>query len=56
MRNPIADLKIELRAVAALIPYIRNAKQHSDAQVAQIEPASSSLAGVRQFWSMARTM
>ncbi len=36
MRNPVADLKIELRAVAALIPYIRNAKQHSDAQVAQI--------------------
>ena len=36
MRNPVADLRIELRAVAALIPYIRNAKQHSDAQVAQI--------------------
>ena len=36
MRNPLADLKIELRQVAALIPYIRNAKQHSDAQVAQI--------------------
>ena len=36
MRNPVADLKIELRQVAALIPYIRNAKQHSDAQVAQI--------------------
>ena len=36
MRNPVVDLKIELRQVAALIPYIRNAKQHSDAQVAQI--------------------
>jgi DNA modification methylase len=36
MRNSVADLKIELRPVAALIPYIRNAKQHSDAQVAQI--------------------
>ena len=36
MRNPVADLKIELRQVAVLIPYIRNAKQHSDAQVAQI--------------------
>lgn len=36
MRNSVADLKIELRQVAALIPYIRNAKQHSDAQVAQI--------------------
>ena len=36
MRNPVADLKIEPRSVAALIPYIRNAKQHSDAQVAQI--------------------
>ena len=36
MRNAVADLKIELRSVAALIPYIRNAKQHSDAQVAQI--------------------
>jgi len=36
MRNPVTDLKIELRQVASLIPYIRNAKQHSDAQVAQI--------------------
>lgn len=36
MRNPVADLRIELRSVAALIPYARNAKQHSDAQVAQI--------------------
>ena len=36
MRSRVADLRIELRAVAALIPYIRNAKQHSDSQVAQI--------------------
>jgi len=36
MRSAVADLKIELRSVAALIPYIRNAKQHSDGQVAQI--------------------
>ena len=36
MRNSLADLKIELRPVTALIPYARNAKQHSDAQVAQI--------------------
>ncbi|MCC7227386.1 MAG: site-specific DNA-methyltransferase [Burkholderiaceae bacterium] len=36
MRNPLTDLKIELRSVSALIPYIRNSKQHSDAQVAQI--------------------
>ncbi|ARK50049.1 site-specific DNA-methyltransferase [Burkholderia pseudomallei] len=36
MRNPVADVKIELRPVDVLIPYARNAKQHSDAQVAQI--------------------
>ncbi|MBG1252185.1 site-specific DNA-methyltransferase [Burkholderia pseudomallei] len=36
MRNPIADIKIELRPIDVLIPYARNAKQHSDAQVAQI--------------------
>ncbi|RQS20692.1 site-specific DNA-methyltransferase [Burkholderia sp. Bp8998] len=36
MRNPVADVKIELRSVDVLIPYARNAKQHSDAQVAQI--------------------
>jgi len=36
MRNPVTDVKIELRPVDVLIPYARNAKQHSDAQVAQI--------------------
>ncbi|KVC62690.1 DNA methylase N-4 [Burkholderia ubonensis] len=36
MRNHVADVKIELRPVDVLIPYARNAKQHSDAQVAQI--------------------
>jgi len=36
MRNPVADIKIELRPIDVLIPYARNAKQHSDAQVAQI--------------------
>ncbi|MFX1761477.1 site-specific DNA-methyltransferase [Paraburkholderia sp. A1RI-2L] len=36
MRNPVTNVKIELRPVDVLIPYARNAKQHSDAQVAQI--------------------
>lgn len=36
MRSPVTDVKIELRPVDVLIPYARNAKQHSDAQVAQI--------------------
>ena len=36
MRDPVAGVKIELRAVDALIPYARNAKRHTDAQVAQI--------------------
>ena len=43
LRSPIADIKIELRSVDVLIPYIRNAKQHSDAQVAQIA------ASIREF-------
>jgi len=43
LRSPIADIKIELRSVDSLIPYIRNAKQHSDAQVAQIA------ASIREF-------
>lgn len=38
--NPI---KLEYRAVDSLIPYARNAKQHSDAQVAQIA------ASIREF-------
>jgi DNA modification methylase len=36
-------LKLEYRSVDALIPYARNAKQHSDAQVAQIA------ASIREF-------
>ena len=36
-------LKLEYRAVDVLIPYARNAKQHSDAQVAQIA------ASIREF-------
>ncbi len=36
-------LKLEYRAVEALIPYARNAKQHSEAQVAQIA------ASIREF-------
>ena len=36
-------LKLEYRAVDALIPYARNAKQHSEAQVAQIA------ASIREF-------
>lgn len=40
LMNPI---KLEYRAVEALIPYARNAKQHSEAQVAQIA------ASIREF-------
>ena len=36
-------LKLDYRAVDVLIPYARNAKQHSDAQVAQIA------ASIREF-------
>ena len=39
----MTKLKIEYRAVDALIPYARNAKQHSEAQVAQIA------ASIREF-------
>ena len=39
----MTKLKIEYRAVEALIPYARNAKQHSEAQVAQIA------ASIREF-------
>ena len=39
----MTPMQIEYRAVADLIPYIRNAKQHSDAQVAQIA------ASIREF-------
>ena len=41
--QPIAGLRIEMRPVEALIPYARNAKRHSDAQVAQIA------ASIREF-------
>jgi DNA modification methylase len=43
MSDKLADMRIELRRVDALIPYARNAKQHSDAQVAQIA------ASIREF-------
>lgn len=33
-------LKIEQRAIEALIPYARNSRTHSDAQIAQILPFS----------------
>ncbi|MFZ6813729.1 site-specific DNA-methyltransferase [Undibacterium sp. Rencai35W] len=36
LRSSIAEIQIVLRPVDALIPYAKNAKQHSDAQVAQI--------------------
>ncbi len=40
---PIAGIRIEMRPVDVLIPYARNAKQHSDVQVAQIA------ASIREF-------
>lgn len=43
MRDPVADIRIEMRSVDALIPYVNNAKQHTDAQVAQIA------ASIREF-------
>jgi DNA modification methylase len=39
----LSNLRIEQRPIDSLIPYIRNAKQHSDAQVAQIA------ASIREF-------
>ncbi len=39
----LSNLRIEQRSIDSLIPYIRNAKQHSDAQVAQIA------ASIREF-------
>jgi DNA modification methylase len=42
-RMPMNALQIHYRAIDSLIPYIRNAKQHSDAQVAQIA------ASIREF-------
>jgi hypothetical protein len=32
----LRDLVVERRAIEQLIPYIRNARTHSDAQVAQV--------------------
>ncbi len=43
MPDLLADMRIELRRIDVLIPYARNAKQHSDAQVAQIA------ASIREF-------
>ena len=43
LRHPVAGIRIEMRPVDVLIPYIRNARQHSDAQVAQIA------ASIREF-------
>ena len=41
--HPADGIRIEMRPVDVLIPYIRNARQHSDAQVAQIA------ASIREF-------
>ncbi len=43
LRHPVAGIQIEMRPIDVLIPYARNAKQHSDAQVAQIA------ASIREF-------
>ena len=43
LRSPIADIKIELRSVDSLIPYARNARTHSEAQIDQIA------ASIREF-------
>ncbi|HDR9128803.1 TPA: site-specific DNA-methyltransferase [Burkholderia vietnamiensis] len=43
MRDPVADIRVEMRPVDALIPYANNAKRHTDAQVAQIA------ASIREF-------
>ncbi len=43
LRHPVTGIHIEMRPVDALIPHVRNAKQHSDAQVAQIA------ASIREF-------
>ena len=42
-RMPMSTLQIHYRPIDSLIPYARNAKQHSDAQVAQIA------ASIREF-------
>ena len=43
LRHPVTGIHIEMRPVDALIPHVRNAKQHSDARVAQIA------ASIREF-------
>jgi len=43
MREPVADIRVEMRPIDALIPYANNAKRHTDAQVAQIA------ASIREF-------
>ncbi len=43
LRHPVTGIHIEMRPIDALIPHARNAKQHSDAQVAQIA------ASIREF-------
>ena len=43
LRHPLTGIHIEMRPIDALIPHVRNAKQHSDAQVAQIA------ASIREF-------
>ena len=43
LRQPVAGIQIEMRPLDVLIPYARNAKQHSDVQVAQIA------ASIREF-------
>ncbi|TJW67019.1 MAG: hypothetical protein E5X43_36340, partial [Mesorhizobium sp.] len=43
MENPAPRLAVEYRPAAALIPYARKARTHSDAQVAQIA------ASIREF-------
>ena len=42
-RRPVAQLVIDYRGINTLVPYIRNARTHSDAQVAQIA------ASIREF-------
>lgn len=46
---------VELRAVAELIPYARNARTHSEAQVALIARSIREFGFNNRCWSMART-
>ena len=47
--------KIVLRSVESLIPYARNARTHSDAQVAQIAGSIREFGFTNPVWSTART-